>query len=152
MKFLVKDIIDADQNFSFDFKYDMEELIKSSNHDVIKAGIVNVSGRAYVVLNNEFVFDITVSTSLIIKCSVTLEDVPYELKYRGTEVFAYNKIDEDTNIIKGDSISIQEIVEDYVICNIPMKVVKPGYENKDNSQLDSVTDDSPFASLKNLFK
>ncbi len=152
MEFLIQDIIDSNQNFKFDFELDLKTLVKNTNKDVLDLSLVHVYGNAYVVDNSEFVFDINVSCNLVMQCSVTLEDVPYLLEYKGTETFGYKKIDEDTNLITGDRIDLTEIIEDYVILNIPIRVVKKGYENKDNSQIVDVYDDSPFASLKDLIK
>lgn len=125
-------------------------------NDVKSMSKVKVNGYGYQMNDEEYVFSLDISASLIMQCAVTLEDVPYELSFHTDEVFVKNALDDDieSNIIEGNTIDLLEAVIDDVALNVPMKVVKKGHENEfpTTKEKEEDTVNPAFESLKDFFK
>lgn len=77
---------------------------------------------------NRFVVNFSIQGTMVVPCAVTLEDVIVPLDTTATEVFSFEKTEdenEDVEVVKGDVIELFELVYQLILMEAPLKVVKP---------------------------
>ena len=97
----------------------------------LKAEGGNVKGVCYEVSYDEYLFDLNVDLELVMVCSVSLLDVLVPLQFN-TKVRFTNSIDDssDDYLITKDTINLDEALLSEIVLELPLKVVKEGYENE----------------------
>lgn len=125
-------------------------------NDLKSMSKVKVKGQGYEMNEDEYVFSLDIKASLVLQCAVSLEDVDYDLSFHVDEVFVKEASEDDleANVIEGNTINLLDAVVDDVVLNVPMKVVKKGYENifKSEKEKDEEKINPAFESLKDFFK
>jgi uncharacterized protein len=144
--------IDIDMTHS----YSKEEL---KGTGILKLDDVKITGyleNSY----DDYHLDILVSGTMILPCSVTLEEVPYPFSFRIDEIMEEFFENEPKKYKRCEnSIDISEIIWENIVMEIPMKVVSPNAENYsiegDGWRLlkdDEERKHSPFENLNDLLK
>ena len=100
---------------------------------------------------------VAIEISLIVQCSITLEEIPYQIKTTKTVFYSFDKdavSSDDYIIIEGQTLNTREEVLSEILIEKPMKFVKEGVEfdsdREDNSAEEYIN--PAFAGLKDLLK
>lgn len=126
-----------------------EDIISSSNAKVIEK-IRSIGPDSF-----EVVLDIDIS--LVAQCSVTLEEIPYQIKTTKSIYYAFDKdsvSSDDYIIIDGQTLDTREDVLSEILIEKPMKFVKDGveYDSDEDEEPEEEYINPAFASLKDLLK
>lgn len=155
MKWTLAELRKQQFPITIDEEIDYSEYAHRIN-DLKSISLVKVTGQGYEMNDDEYVFSLDIKASLVLQCAVSLEDVDYELSFHVDEVFVKEASEDDleANVIDGNTIDLLEAIVDDVALNVPMKVVKKGYENfyKSEKEEDEVKINPAFESLKDFFK
>ncbi len=109
---------------------------------------VSISGDGKVIDKDKFEFRFNIKASMVLTCAVSLLDVNYDIDLNCEEIFAFDNSDnDDYNIIDGQTIDLKDVVITNIIINIPMKIVKEGYENLNDNDENVEKINPAFASL-----
>ena len=130
MKWAIPQLRKLAKPFTFEYDYDLlnELVVKDDIKDVKKC---HVSGVCYEVSYDEYLFDLNIDAELIMVCSVSLLDVLVPLKFDTQIRFSYSIDDSsDDYLITKDTINLDEALLSEIVLNLPLKVVKEGYENE----------------------
>lgn len=136
----------------YDFSEELNgfEDIVSSNKAKVFEKIRNIGSDSF-----EVVLDIDVS--LIVQCSVTLEEIPYQIKTIKTVYYTFDKeivSSDDYIIIDGQTLDTREEILSEILIEKPMKFVKDGveYDSEEEEDSDEEYINPAFAGLKDLLK
>lgn len=89
--------------------------------DIVVSGKLQYEERDDLVLA-----DIEVEGTMILPCSLTLEDVEYEFTTESYEVFSFSKkkVNEDVHPTNGQTLELLQVVIQLISMEIPMRIVK----------------------------
>lgn len=145
-----KSKIDTDINFTLDlFGYITEEIDDLSN-----ISETEINGFFDYYEDEElFVFDLNINTTLTMLCSLTLKEVEVNLDFETQLNFSTQLIDDDTHLIEGITIDIDQYIFSEILIEKPMKVYAADAEknyHEDIYELDEeeLVTSSPFAKIK----
>lgn len=165
MKYSLQWIIKHKGTFDFEeeitFPSEMFEKYAHINglKDVIVSGTGNLDTR-----DKRLYVDLNIKGTMILPCSLTLEDVDYPFDIDSTEVFSFEKPDplEDVHEAKKDVVDFTPVVFSNIMLEVPMRVVKDDANIKESGKgwkiLDGQEDrdeeyiDPRLAKLKDYFK
>ena len=112
--------------FSDNIKFETNIFTKNP---LIK-GLRDVLAEGEVQFNSlQDIVDVTMDVSgiMICPCAITLEDVEVEFDIEIDEVFSFKRAEEyDAIKIKGDELDLAPLVFEYIMQEVPLKVVKEG--------------------------
>ena len=152
MKWAIPQLRKLAKPFSFEYDYDLfnELVVKDDIKDVKKC---HISGVCYEVSYDEYLFDLNIDAELVMVCSVSLLDVLVPLKFDTQIRFSYTIDDSsDDYLITKDTINLDEAILSEIVLNIPLKVVKEGYENEFMEEEETEEEINPsLKALKELF-
>ncbi len=152
MKWAIPQLRKLAKPFSFEYDFDLysELVIKDDIKDVKKC---HISGLCYEVSYDEYLFDLNIDAILVMVCSVSLLDVLVPLKFNTQIRFSYTIDDSsDDYLITKDTINLDEAILSEIVLNIPLKVVKEGYENEFMEEEETEEEiNSSFKALKDLY-
>ena len=141
---------DTDLKFSLDLNgYITEEI-----EDLDRISITEVDGFYEFIKDEQiFIFDLNIKTQLTMLCSLTLQEVLVDLDFNAQLHFSKNPIDDNTHLIKGITIEIDQYIFSEILIEKPMKIYAPNaLENyqEDVHVMDEkeLTSSSPFAKIK----
>ena len=130
MKWAIPQLRKLAKPFKFEYDFDLfnELQVKDDIKEVKKC---HVSGICYEVSYDEYLFDLNVDLELVMVCSVSLLDVLVPIQF-DTQIRFSNSIDDssDDYLITKDTINLDEALLSEIVLNLPLKVVKDGYENE----------------------
>ena len=100
-------------------------------NDIKEVKKCHVNGVCHEVGYDEYLFDLNVELELVMVCSVSLLDVLVPITF-DTQIRFTNSIDDssDDYLITKDTINLDEALLSEIVLNLPLKVVKEGYENE----------------------
>ena len=154
MKWAIPQLRKLAKPFSFEYDYDLlnELVIKDDIKDVKKC---HISGVCYEVSYDEYLFNLDIDLELVMVCSVSLLEVLVPLKFNTEVRFSYSTDDSsDDYLITKDTINLDDAILSEIVLNIPLKVVKEGYENEfiDEELFEEEEKINPsFQALKDLY-
>ena len=152
MKWAIPQLRKLAKPFTFEYDYDLlnELVVKDDIKDVKKC---HVSGVCYEVSYDEYLFDLNIDAELIMECSVSLLPVLVPLSFNTQVRFSYSIDDSsDDYLITKDTINLDDAVLSEIVLNIPLKVVKEGYENEFMEEEPEEEKINPsFQALKDLY-
>lgn len=153
MKWNLSTLLKSEFPLNFSFVKDLStELLQRSN-DIISSKDVNVTGGIQKLGESKYLVLLNIKTELELRCHVSLESLEYNINVDGSEIYSNILSDEDeVTLINHDGINITDLVIDLIILNIPMKIVKKGYENLYSKEKEEEIKESPFSVLKDYFK
>lgn len=130
MKWAIPQLRKLAKPFSFEYDFDLfnELQVKDDIKEVKKC---HVNGVCYEVSYDEYLFDLNIDLELVMVCSVSLLDVLVPLNFSTQIRYAYSIDDSsDDYLITKDTINLDEALLSEIVLNLPLKVVKEGYENE----------------------
>ncbi|XMB66128.1 hypothetical protein RI065_07435 [Mycoplasmatota bacterium zrk1] len=133
------------QEFVFDGDMDLSKRAESHD-DIIRIEKVKVIGKMNIV-DDRYIFDISISTMLYLECAITLEEVPFKISESFTEIFSVNPID-DENLIKGITVDLEDVIWLDILSLIPMRVVKEGVNSPFKSKVEEDKKNLAFKDLE----
>ena len=153
MKWAIPQLRKLAKPFTFEYDYDLlnELVVKGDIKDVKKC---HVSGVCYEVSYDEYLFDLNIDLELVMVCSVSLLDVFVPLTFDTKVRYSYSIDDSsDDYLITKDTINLDEAVLSEIVLNIPLKVVKEGYENEFMEEEEILEEEinPSFKALKDLY-
>lgn len=120
----LQDEININETISID-----KELFK--NTDIRDISNVNVEGNIVPHDSNNFEIDLNVKCKLVLPCSISLNDVDYDLDININEVIGENDENlEENNKIINNTIDLIPIIWQNIILEVPLKVVSKDIEVK----------------------
>lgn len=128
MKWAVAQLRKMKMPYHFEDTIDLKSDLMNIE-DVLDVMPGTMTGICTMVGFERFHFDFTVNIMLILRCSVSLEPVPYELNLSLQETFSHDESYSSDIIIEKNTIDLREIVLSEIVVSIPMKVVKEGFED-----------------------
>ena len=113
----IDEFIDVDLDYSFS----KEEL---DGTDLLELNNVKINGIISKDSLNEYSIDVNVKGTMVLPCAITLEPVnyPFNIKISGNLEEMLEEINENSKKIE-NSIDIFPIIWEYILMEIPMKVV-----------------------------
>jgi uncharacterized metal-binding protein YceD (DUF177 family) len=153
MKWAIPQLRKLAKPFTFEYDYDLlnELVVKDDIKDVKKC---HISGVCYEVSYDEYLFDLNIDLELVMVCSVSLLDVFVPLTFNTKVRYSYSIDDSsDDYLITKDTINLDEAVLSEIVLNIPLKVVKEGYENEFMEEEETLEEEinPSFKALKDLY-
>ena len=125
---------------------DFEDIIDTSlvhvDYEIRERGI-----DTYLV---EFKYDVT----LTMQCSITLDEVEYDINEEGSEIFSTADEMEDVFLIEGQTLDTKEAILTNILINKPMTVSTDGVEfisdEEPEEEVEEEKINPAFAKLKDL--
>ena len=137
-------------------EYDFSEELNGFE-DIISSSPAKVSEKIRSIGSDSYEVILDIEISLIVQCSITLEEIPYQIKTTKTAFYSFDKdavSSDDYIIIEGQTLNTREEVLSEILIEKPMKFVKEGVEfdsnREDNSDEEYIN--PAFAGLKDLLK
>ena len=125
---------------------DFEDIISVEN--CIVNGEIRERGIDTYMIKFEIISD------LIMRCAVTLEEVPYRIETIAEEVFSNDETLEDAFPIEGQTVDTKEAVLTNILIAKPMTIVAEGVEFESDEDYEEEVEEEKinpaFASLKDL--
>ena len=152
MKWAIPQLRKLAKPFDFEYDFDLFNELQVKN-DIKEVKKCHVNGTCYEVSYDEYLFDLDVELELVMVCSVSLLDVLVPLEFN-TKVRFTNSIDDssDDYLITKDTIDLDEALLSEIVLNIPIKVVKEGYEDEFSDQEEMEEENNPMLqALKDLY-
>lgn len=152
MKWAVPQIRKLAKPFSVDYDFDLKEHL-SGFDDIVAVNKCHISGKCFETSYDEFLFDLDIELELVMICSVTLDEIIVPLDFDTQIRFSYNDDDSsDDYLITKDTVNLDEAVLSEIVLNLPLKVVKEGYENVFSGEEEIEEEINPgLQALKDLY-
>lgn len=129
MKWAIPQLRKLAKPFSLEYDFDLLQHL-SNNEDIITVNKCHITGQCFETGYDEYLFDLNIDLELVMVCSVSLLDVLVPLQFDTQIRFSYNDDDSsDDYLITKDTVNLDEAVLSEIVLNIPLKVVKEGYED-----------------------
>jgi len=112
---------------TFDEQVDISS-IKNLHEDIREAGQAQVFGFCHLD-GDEIIFTLNIVGKVVLPCSRTLVDVPYNFHVKATEIFStseyYGKKEEEEEIhfLEGEIIELNELILENILLELPYRVV-----------------------------
>jgi len=155
LKWTIHELIKKAKNENLiDETVDFRAYLKSEFEDLVDILDTRVVGEYHYYQNEDlFVFDLQISTKLIMLCSITLVEIPVDLNFHSQLNFSVNDINDDTHVIEGITIDLKPYIFSEILVEKPMKVIAEGAYEKYQEGLaqlseQEIADNNPFAKLK----
>ncbi len=125
---------------------------------------VEVSGHGLFNSREERLYvSLHITGTMILPCAISLEDVDYPFEIDANEIFAFDKPEDDEDVIeaKKDTADLTPVIFTEIMMEVPMRVVKEGATMKrsgkgwkvlDEEEIESDPIDPRLAKLKDYFK
>ncbi|XMB72726.1 hypothetical protein RJI07_02175 [Mycoplasmatota bacterium WC30] len=155
MKWTIHELVKkAKADSDLNFKLELQGYITEKQEDLVGISTTEVSGYfEYYKDENLFVFNLGIQTTLTMLCSLTLKEVLVELDFNSQINFSTEFIDDDTHLIDGITIDLDQYIFGEILIEKPMKVYDPNalkeyHEEKFKASEEELITSSPFAKIK----
>lgn len=119
----IEDSIEIDEEIQMDKKY-------LDNTDIKDISSIKVKGNI-IPFNDKFEVNLSIMCTLVLICSISLNDVQYKIDINVSEIIGENDKDlEENNKIINNTIDLMPIIWQNIILEVPLKVVDPNIEVK----------------------
>ena len=151
MKWAIPQLRKLAKPFSFEYDFDLFNELQVKNY--IKAvNKCHVNGVCYEVSYDEYLFNLSIDIELVMVCSVSLLDVIVPLEIDTQIRYSYSIDDSsDDYLITKDTINLDEALLSEIVLNLPLKVVKEGYENEFMEEEEIEEINPTLKALKDLY-
>ncbi len=154
MKWTIHELMKrAKSDNSLDFTLDLKEFITEELEDLVDISETKITGD-YMYDDVEEIFDfyLHINTQLIMLCALTLREVPVDLNFNTHLSFSKEYVDDDTHVIEGITIDINEYIFSEILVEKPMKIyskdaLKEYHEDIHKLDEEELMANSPFANL-----
>ena len=152
MKWAIPQLRKLAKPFSFEYDFDLFNELQVKN-DIKAVNKCHVNGVCYEVSYDEYLFNLNIDIELVMVCSVSLLDVIVPLNFDAQIRYSYSIDDSsDDYLITKDTINLDEALLSEIVLNLPLKVVKEGYENEFMEEEEEVEEINPtLKALKELY-
>jgi len=139
---------------SLDFTLDLNRFITEDQEDLVSISLTQVTGfYTYDKPNEIYDFQLNIKTTLTMLCALTLKEVEIKLDFNSQISFSSTFVDDDTHIIDGITIDIDQYIYSEILIEKPMKVYSKGAEKEYDEEIvalddDEIKEDNPFAQIK----
>jgi uncharacterized metal-binding protein YceD (DUF177 family) len=136
------------------FSLDLNHYINEKHEDLERIEETKVLGKYTYFEDRElFIFELNIKSKLIMLCSLTLKEVEVNLDFDTEINFSTEYVDDDTHIIEGITIELDQYVFSEILIEKPMKVYAKNALNEYHEDIFEATEEevistSPFAKLK----
>ncbi len=155
MKWTIHELVKkAKSENLLEFTLDLNRFISDDQEDLVGIFPTKVSGHyEYDEPNETFYFELNIKTTLTMLCALTLKEVEVKLDFVSQISFSSSFVDDDTHIIDGITIDIDQYIYSEILIEKPMKVysrhAKEEYkEDIVSMDEEEITSQSPFAKIK----
>lgn len=155
LKWTIHELIKKATNDNhIDAKLDLRKYLREDFIDLVDIFDTSVTGDfTYHEVDELFAFNLNIKTTLIMLCSITLEEIPVHLDFTSQLNFSVEFIDDDTHVIEGITLDIEPYIFSEIIIEKPMKIISHGAYEKYHEEIEELTEEeiiesSPFARLK----
>ena len=155
MKWTIHELIKKAKNQNaLEFSLDLNKYITEKQEDLVKINETKIKGYYDYFEDDELiVFVLNIKTELIMLCSLTLQEVKVDLNFDTEINFSTEYIDDDTHVIDGITIDLDQYIFSEILVEKPMKVYAEGAlkEYKEDifeASEEELISNSPFAKLK----
>jgi len=137
-----------------DFKLELQGYITEKEEDLVRISTTEVSGYFdYYKDEGLFVFDLDIQTTLTMLCSLTLKEVLVELDFSSQLNFSTEYIDDDTHLLEGITVDLDQYIFSEILIEKPMKVYDPNALKEYKEEIFKASEEelitsSPFAKMK----
>ena len=153
MKWAIPQLRKLAKPFTFEYDYDLKNALVNKE-DVLDVKKCHIQGECFEVSYDEYLFNLDIDLELVMVCSVSLLEVLVPLKFNTEVRFSYSTDDSsDDYLITKDTINLDDAILSEIVLNIPLKVVKEGYENEfiDEELFEEEKINPSFQALKDLY-
>ncbi|MBI9010020.1 MAG: hypothetical protein JEZ05_08310 [Tenericutes bacterium] len=155
MKWTIHELIKRSKtDTDLDFTLDLNGYITEEIDDLEKISITEIEGfYDFIKEENLFIFDLNIKTKLTMLCSLSLKEVIVDLDFNTHLNFSTTPVDDDTHLIEGITIDIDQYIFSEILIEKPMKAYDPEAlaNYKEDIHLmdeEELTSSSPFAKIK----
>ncbi len=122
--------------FEFEDELNFKNRIKNID-DILDISLVKVKGNGRNLVDDRYIFNLSIECLLTLECARTLEPVEFPISLEVTEVFDTLDNDEDIRLIEKNTIDLSDVIWENIYLEKPMRVFKEGTtEFKDDQNLD----------------
>ena len=152
MKWAIPQLRKLSKPFTFEYDFDLFNALVVKE-DIKAVNFCHVDGVCHEVSYDEYLFELDINLELVMVCSVSLLDVVVPLQFNTEVRFSYSIDDSsDDYLITKDTIDLDEALLSEIVLNIPIKVVKEGYEDEFSDQEEMEEENNPMLqALKDLY-
>ena len=151
MKWAIPQLRKLAKPFSFEYDFDLFNELQVKN-DIKAVNKCHVNGVCYEVSYDEYLFNLSIDIELVMVCSVSLLDVIVPLEIDTQIRYSYSIDDSsDDYLITKDTINLDEALLSEIVLNLPLKVVKEGYENEFMEEEEVEEINPTLKALKDLY-
>ncbi|MDE5715449.1 MAG: DUF177 domain-containing protein [Anaeroplasmataceae bacterium] len=123
--------------------------------DIIHASKAHIT---YVIKNrgyDTYLVNFSITVDLVMECSITLQEVYYQVQTNAEELFTTDESIEDANLIELETLDTKEAILTNILIAKPMKVVADGVHfESDDAPIESDNEEEginpAFAKLKDF--
>ena len=151
MKWAVAQLKKLKKPYAFEYDFDLMSALTNSG-DIISCDSCHVKGVMHEYQTDDYQFDLIINAELIMQCAVSLEAVLVPLNFETSVRFTYDDDDSsDDYLIEKDTVNLDDAVLSEIILNVPLRVVKEGYENLFADEVEDEPINPSFQILKDLY-
>ncbi len=157
MKWTIHELIKkAKTDNDLDFTLDLTRFLPEDLEDLVGIDETRVTGfYEYYEPEEVFDFQLNIKTTLKMLCALTLKEVEVNLDFTSKLSFSMEYIDDDTHVIDGITIDIDQYVFSEILVEKPMKVysshaLEEYHEDIHDVDEEELLENSPFAKIKNM--
>jgi len=139
---------------SLDFTLDLNRFITEDQEDLVSISKTQITGQYWYDEPNEiFDFQLNIKTTLTMLCALTLREVKVNLDFTSQLSFSSDFVDDDTHVIDGITIDIDQYIYSEILIEKPMKVYSPHAREEYKEDIEILDEEekiaaSPFAKIK----
>lgn len=157
MKWTIHELVKkAKNNNDLDFTLDLNRYITETQEDLARIAPTHVTGTFHYDESAEiFDFDFKIQTTLTMLCALTLKEVEVKLNFASQMSFSTEFVDDDTHVIEGITIEIDQYIFSEILVEKPMKVyskhaLEEYQEDIYKMEDEELMENSPFAKIKKV--
>ena len=151
MKWAIAQLRKLAKPFSFEYDFDLMDALVNTN-DILGVEKCHIKGVCHEVSYNQYMFNLEIECELKMMCSVSLEEVLVPVEFDTEVRFSYDIDDSsDDYPITKDTINLDDAVLSEIVLNIPLKVVKEGFEDQYSEYEEEEKINPSFQVLKELY-
>jgi len=152
LKWTIQELVKkAKSDTSIEATLNLSRFLTDELEDLIGISETHVSGDyIYDDIDETFDFQLNIKTTLTMLCALTLKEVFVPMNFTSHIAFSVNYIDDDTHVIDGITIDLDQVIFSEILVEKPMKVYHPDAMKEYHEDLYEMDEEermatSPFA-------
>lgn len=152
MKWTKSELLQAENNtIEFNEFIEFDEVTLSKVSHLRKLKDVNVSGDIHYDAKSDYaIANLHVTGTMVVPCSISLEDVDVDFDTSSCEIYSFEKNPENDEVheTKKDIVELYPAIFQLIVMEIPFKVVKEGVKYPKGKGWEVVSEEEYQASKK----